>query len=141
MPEPPSRDAALALLAACSPERPAEPPLSPSFACWTPLTDWARGPADGLAALRRAAAAALAAAAAHAKLAPSAVVACPETVVIEVELPGRDELRGRDERSRRGGSVSMTLSVSMRGGLVEEARCYLDPEAVAAPPDLFGSVS
>ncbi|MGH9293460.1 MAG: hypothetical protein ACRDZ6_11930 [Acidimicrobiales bacterium] len=130
-----ARAAALALLAACTPGRPTgDPLLSPTAACWTPLSDWETGPVDGLAALRRAAAAVLAAAVESNELIPSAVVASDELAVVEVELP-RDDRRPADAPGDSAGSVSLTLLVVVRDGLVHEARCYFDPEAAPAASD------
>lgn len=111
------------LLAACRPQAPDDAALdvvTAGFRCWTPLDDWRSG-AAGLAALRRV----MSVHGAGAEPATSqfplqALVTDGEYVVAEASTashPGHPP-------------VTTTFVLVLASGLVDEVRCYLDPEVV-----------
>ncbi len=117
-----ARAAAGGFLAACLPG--ADPPgalVTETFRCWTPLGDWQHGTA-ALAALRQVMAAFCSRLPGTAAFRPDTVVAGESAVVVEAKAPGiRQEI------------ATMTVVLTLRSGLVEEARCYVDPRALGIP--------
>ena len=121
----PDREHARALtarmLAACRPQEPDDAALdlvTSGFRCWTPLDDWRSGPA-GLAALRRVMSVHEAGAGPGAGQLPlQALVTDGEHVVAEASTPSRP---GHPP-------ITTTFVLVLASGLVDEVRCYLDPE-------------
>lgn len=107
------------LLTACSPGgKPAEAPVSAGFRCWTPLGDWEQGEA-GLAALTGIVT--RFSAHAGAPIRPNAVITDGVAAVVEAVTaagPGQP-------------SLTMTLTLALSGGLIDEVRVYVDPAALA----------
>lgn len=115
-----ARAVAVELLTGCLPgAAPASLPVTAGFRCWTPFHDWAAG-AEGLAALRQVMRAYRAAVPGANSFQPNAVISDGEHVVVEASTP------------RQPGQLpaSSTFVLTLRSGLVDEARCYLDPRTV-----------
>jgi hypothetical protein len=108
------------LLTACSPGgKPAEAPVSAAFRCWTPVGDWEQGEA-GLAALTGIVTR-FSAHAGNAPIRPNAVITDGVAAVVEAVTaagPGQP-------------SLSITLTLVLSAGLVDEVRVYVDPAALA----------
>lgn len=119
-----ARDVAWSLFQACLPEppRPARGgdetprralPVTPAVRCWTPFRDWERGEA-AIESLRQTLAAYRALLPDGAKFEPAALISDGSAVVAEATATGH-------------GAASVTLVLTLRGGLVDEIRCYADP--------------
>lgn len=115
-----ARAVAAKLLTACLPQTPDEVALSAvtaGFRCWTPIHDWESG-AAGLTALRRVMSVYGIAEPGADRLPLQAFVTDGEQVVAEASIasrPGRPPVR-------------TTFVLVLSSGLVDEVRCYLDPE-------------
>lgn len=116
-----ARGLALKLLTSCLPQSAQEAALdvvTPGFRCWTPVHDWESGGA-AVPALRRVISRYGTTAGPGTEQLPlQALVTDGEQVVVELGTarpPGQP-------------SVRTTLVLVLNNGLVEEVRCYLDPE-------------
>lgn len=124
-----ARELARTLLAACLPSAgprtedpataasPAAALLTETFRCWTPLRDWERGRA-GIETLRQILAAYCARLPDGVQFRLSALIAGDSDVVVEAATPAP------------GGTVSVTLVLTLDSDLVDEVRCYADPRAI-----------
>lgn len=115
-----ARAVAVELLTACLPRAPravAPGVVTAGFRCWTPIHDWESG-AAGLAALRRVISVYGATAPGTDRLPLRALVTDGEQVVAEASIASRP---GRP-------LVRTTFVLVLSSGLVDEVKCYLDPE-------------
>jgi len=117
-----ARDVARRMLAACGPGGdPGQAPVSPRFRCWTPYQDWEEGPA-GTRVLTRVLAGFCGQESRDGSFRPHTLISDGEAVVIEAARVGAGPL------------LSVTLVLTLAGGLVDEVKVYVDPRALGALP-------
>ena len=93
--------------------------VAATFRCWTPFHDWQQGK-EAVAALRQVVRASLSKLGADEHFVPSVIIANEKGIVLEASSAGEPGQM----------PASLTILMILASGLVNEARCFVDPAVI-----------